>query len=249
MAFRPTRLQSLLLLVFVSKVHALSSSTTEWYPRRIQESVEYDKVVPSAYVRHALVETKEMARTAVQLYLESQEPDAFGEMVKLLSVCEHSKMDGGKVGWIENSATSNEEEHSILPREIQEALFSKSPKAGDVHILESNQGQVHVVKVEELAVLHRPTSASNSVLGGHAGRNALVPRSKLKGQGVTPEMPTQFQTYSIHTSGCQMNVADTERLAGVLQHELHLTPATTETSRRCDFQHVHHSRSRGTKSL
>jgi tRNA-2-methylthio-N6-dimethylallyladenosine synthase len=33
--------------------------------------------------------------------------------------------------------------------------------------------------------------------------------------------------YTIQTNGCQMNVADSERLEGILQHQLHMTKAIT----------------------
>jgi tRNA-2-methylthio-N6-dimethylallyladenosine synthase len=69
-------------------------------------------------------------------------------------------------------------------------------------------------------------------------------RSKLKGLGTTPKTPqiipnvdnlvTSSTTgnkkiakkYHVATSGCQMNVADSERLAGVLENKLNLEKAT-----------------------
>jgi tRNA-2-methylthio-N6-dimethylallyladenosine synthase len=87
-------------------------------------------------------------------------------------------------------------------------------------------------------------------VGSHSGHNAVLPRRTLKGIGVTPtgfglssglenrvnpqpdneddEEPTNhimMKTYSIQTAGCQMNVADSERMEGILQHELHMTRA------------------------
>jgi tRNA-2-methylthio-N6-dimethylallyladenosine synthase len=117
----------------------------------------------------------------------------------------------------------------VLPPKVQKALFDLSPKAGDVHILPSDIGQYHVVKVDELAVMHRPTARGDTpMLGGHSGVNAVIPRSKLKGQGVTPQLPDSPKTYLIHTTGCQMNVADTERLAGVLEKSLNLTQSPSQ---------------------
>jgi tRNA-2-methylthio-N6-dimethylallyladenosine synthase len=162
---------------------------------------------------------------AVDLYLQCRDKeDPFGSIASLLSV-----VDEDKVGWIEGGVVvSPQDENAVLPLEVQQALFDLSPKMGDIHILPSSIGQYHVVKVEELAVFHRSTveksSPSAMMVGGHSGQNALVVRSKLKGKGVTPEMPKHAKTYLIHTTGCQMNVADTERLAGVLENTLHLTP-------------------------
>jgi len=88
-------------------------------------------------------------------------------------------------------------------------------------------------------------------LGSFNGVNGLFPRNKLKGHGVMPRVPkferkrtgTQAaimidgrdgaepqqqqqepRTYAIQTNGCQMNVADSERLEGILQDELGLVP-------------------------
>ena len=88
-------------------------------------------------------------------------------------------------------------------------------------------------------------------LGSFSGVNGLFPRNKLKGHGVMPRVPkferkrtgTQAaitidrgdgaepkqqepepRTYAIQTNGCQMNVADSERLEGILQDELGLVP-------------------------
>ena len=92
----------------------------------------------------------------------------------------------------------------------------------------------------------------NAKLGSFRGVNALVPRNKLKGHGVMPTVPkferkrthdstapkgfdeyqdddpsaSRRRTYVIQTNGCQMNVADSERLEGILQDELGLVPIT-----------------------
>jgi tRNA-2-methylthio-N6-dimethylallyladenosine synthase len=206
-----------------SPLYSTTRDTSTWFPRRIQETIgeNYRQVVPSVYVRQIVVETKDVARMAVDLYLQCREEDPFGSIASNISVVDE---DMGR-GWIEVSQLNN----SVLPPEVQQALFDLSPKLGDVHILPSNIGQYHVIKVEELAVFYRTTVEADPsfMLGGHSGQNALVARSKFKGQGVTPELPQHPKTYLIHTAGCQMNVADTERLAGVLENALQLTPVSS----------------------
>ena len=66
----------------------------------------------------------------------------------------------------------------------------------------------------------------NNVVGAHRGSNSLLKRPKLKGAGVLPVLPSNMTTYTIQTSGCQMNVADSERLEGILQDQLHLIRAS-----------------------
>jgi len=65
----------------------------------------------------------------------------------------------------------------------------------------------------------------------------ITSRPKLKGSGITPITPeiiksgqvlsdsscTEAKSYHIATSGCQMNVSDSERLAGILENNLKLT--------------------------
>lgn len=91
-------------------------------------------------------------------------------------------------------------------------------------------------------------------VGSHGGTNALIPRRRLKGLGVMPEVPTFVRrggggangadmdaaaaststatalarSYTIQTNGCQMNVADSERLEGILQHDLGLVKETSD---------------------
>ena len=234
-------LQALLLLLFVffqgyawSPLYSTTTDTLTWFPRRIQDSIgeNYRHVVPSIYVRQLVVETQDMARMVVDLYVQSREEDPFGSIIaSQISLLKDE--DKGR-GWIDNVSQRNTS--SILPPEVQQALLDVSPKTGDIHILPSDIGQYHVIKVEELAVFHRTTverkanTPSSIMVGGHSGQNARWVRSKLKGQGILPKLPQHPKTYFIHTAGCQMNVADTERLAGVLEHDLELTPVSSSSS-------------------
>jgi len=222
-----------------------SSASSAWYPRRIQESVDYNRVVESAFLRHIVVETPEMANTAMESYRQMDTVDPFDDLAKTISACSQTREEGGRIGWIEppqndrsNDASSAS---SILPNDVIEQLFDLLPKNGDVHVIESQiTNQFHIVKVEEIAVLNKPTlftteieGIPNKLIGSHEGKNALIPRSKLKGIGVTPTLPDfsspdTNKTYVIHTAGCQMNMADTERLAGVLEHSLGMKPVSSK---------------------
>jgi hypothetical protein len=105
-----------------------------------------------------------------------------------------------------------------------------------VHILESSTTQqVHVVRVEELLIQHNtnliPDQKKETRIGSHGGINTILPRRKLKGHGIMPQFPDlqnepQNKSYFIRTNGCQMNVADSERLAGILENDLKLKPAS-----------------------
>lgn len=148
---------------------------------------------------------------------------------------------------------------SLIPDDVLEKLVALQPKAGDVHIVgpSSSTNQVHVIRVEELYVPNVLPKAIERVyagdesdlkLGAFNGVNQLVPRNKLKGHGVMPRVPKferrhkgetevlqqqqqQQRTYAIQTNGCQMNVADSERLEGILQDELGLAPIPDGSSK------------------
>jgi tRNA-2-methylthio-N6-dimethylallyladenosine synthase len=220
------------LLTVLHSTESFSAFTktnpSQWFPTRIQEDVEYEKVVGSIYLRHIVVETKDMAQIVVQSYLKSTDEDPFGSIAKVLSACSQTRQDGGRIGWLD----SRHPKDSLLPKDVFEQLWTIQPKSGDIHIIPSNYTQqIHVVKVEELLLNHWMTSTgrvTSQRVGAHYGKNALVSRSKLKGRGVSPSMPQNPKTYQIHTAGCQMNVADTERLAGVLEQQLGLAPSTSD---------------------
>jgi hypothetical protein len=210
--------------------------TTSWFPTRIQEDVDYTALVKSLYLRHIVVETKETAQLALEQYIaDTSSRDPFGSLAQRISACPESRQEGGKVGWID---VVDGIPSPLLPRDVFDQLVQLSPKSGDVHILSSQStGQVHLVRVEELLIQHNPSRGADSTtttstiarIGSHRGQNAMVSRSKLKGQGVMPQFPelTPQKKYFIQTNGCQMNVADSERLAGILENQMQLTSAKT----------------------
>jgi len=92
----------------------------------------------------------------------------------------------------------------------------------------------NVVLVEELLVQHQKETPKhlldlNVPIGAFKGMNSMLPTRKLKGKGVTPEFPSELRTkkYMVQTSGCQMNVADSERLAGVLENDIGMQSTTS----------------------
>lgn len=175
------------------------------------------------------------------------DPDPFGRLARTISACNATKYDGGTIGWIDREETTGATQPLdpiVVPTDVVRKLYQKRPKAGDMYILESTTTeQFHLIQVAELWI--RPPTISSLVdksdstdtskqqkIGSYAGTNLAFPRKKLKGDGVVPQFNTggQLQTYEIRTMGCQMNVADSERLEGVLQHQLSLRKIDTADS-------------------
>jgi tRNA-2-methylthio-N6-dimethylallyladenosine synthase len=272
-----------------------SAPASPWFPRRIQETVDYGAVVRGLYLRHIVTERADMAQAALHAYIESmssppvesnsqegeqqQHKDPFGYVASLLSACTYTREEGGTIGWVEppdkdilhknnNVDTVNKRPPPlttasvVLPESVIQQVYEQTPKAGDILIVQSTETeQWHIVYVSELWMdmplsptarqwgdttstttgktkTKTTTSTSTSSTattnedvdenavrtGSHGGSNTVFARKKLKGQGVLPVLPANtMKTYHIQTAGCQMNLADSERMAGILEHQLHLT--------------------------
>lgn len=210
---------------------AASTATTAWFPTRIQQTIDYDSSVQRLYLRHIVTETKALADATVQLYLNSTtDADPFATLAQQISVCSATKDEGGKIGWIERT-----DAYEILPPSVVQQVYTQTPKAGDLLVVSNEKTQQwHVIQVVELwLALSKDTAYEPHKVGAHGGRNAVLARNKLPGKGVLPTLPPTMSKYYIQTAGCQMNVADSERLAGVLQTNLQLKP--TDDPKQADL--------------
>ena len=214
-----------------------SSSSSPWFPTRIQDSFPYDQLVQRLFLRQVTTLTQDMAQLAVNEYqrllLETDTKDPFAYLVDSMSL---DKDDGGMLGWVDAPKTAQIDDW-IQPRLTQsviDKLYKQQPKSGDILTIQGPD-YWHVLQVLEVWMddpvrVMIENNSKNSTLkvtnvvpvGSYTGINSITPIKKLKGQGVLPEFP-ELQTYSIQTAGCQMNVADSERLAGILETELELT--------------------------
>ena len=181
-----------------------------------------DRPNPNETTQSATATDSLLPRTVVQQLFE-QQPKA-GDVVILSSTTAHSETA---------SPSTDNDSTSPWPR-------APPPPQAQAH------EQFHIVQVLELWTTlalaeHDNTKTHNhhkeddpaqpGSIGWHGGANVVVPRrtKKLKGSGISPRVRhwTEWSTYQILTTGCQMNVADSERLEGVLQTQLQLKPLTT----------------------
>ncbi len=117
-----------------------------------------------------------------------------------------------------------------------------------------DDGKIHLCRIDDLLIDYIPNSDKSTnqekeqntdtfMNFKQRGVNKVITsRPKLKGQGTRPRSPKIIstseimdtfesanadvaKTYHIATTGCQMNVADSERLAGVLENKLNLQPS------------------------
>lgn len=209
------------------KVKQNSPRRKDWFPSRIQETISYNDVIKSLYLRQIVTETKDMAVEAMKLVVSGgakndttsahfdSSRDPFGQISQTLSVCLVTKDDGGKIGWVEPDSND-----TILPVAVVQELYRRQPKAGDMELVYNDDSdQWHVLQVSEVWMDREKLFAWNTGvedaqeqrIGSFGGKNQIYPQRKLKGHGVLPTLPSHLQTYTIKTAGCQMNVADSER--------------------------------------
>jgi hypothetical protein len=173
----------------------------EWFQQQEQERL---RKVQSVRVRHILVSTSDLA-----LQLQDQLRDLktdFEELALQISNCESSRKEGGNVGWVSREDAFLDE---VLPLEVREAALAKKP--GDTVLVQSARGW-HLVKVEDVMYDLSRAIAPRSKPYGRDGAAYFAPLKELLDKDESTTL-----TYSVETMGCQMNSADSERIAGQLE--------------------------------
>jgi len=173
----------------------------EWFQQQEQERV---RKVQSVLVRHILVSTSDLA-----LQLQDQIRDSktdFETLASQISNCEASREEGGNVGWV---SLGDDFLDDVLPANAREAALLKKP--GDMTLVETERGW-HLVKVEDVMYDLTRAVTARSKPYGRDGAAYFAPLKELLDKDVSTTL-----TYSIETMGCQMNSADSERIAGQLE--------------------------------
>jgi len=182
------------------------------YATKASEVVD-SRSIQAFYLRHILVETPEMARAILEEIKKGQD---FSELAQGISACAQTRSEGGAIGWVDaldavSTSPVNTEAQAVveelLPNEAREAISSNKP--GDIVLVQSTRGW-HLIKVED--VMTKLNTLSK------------VPGKRLPGSGVerSPlrdlmDAKDRQMTYTLETMGCQMNVADSERMEGQLE--------------------------------
>ena len=244
----------------------------EWFPVKpadaLSPSYGYDTLVRSAYLRHILVASEEMANLIMDVYLKGgnlpdindeiysqTDGDIFTRLASDVSLCQATREDGGKVGWVDNPKNKDNDSNrlektngvvsEIISSDVIQTIFEQRVKGGDILKVkaDSDDNGWHIIRVDDLHIELQPST----MVSGIDSKNIInKKRKKLKGSGYVPLSPKfekvcnnngiedydkQSKTiysvpnakhYKILTAGCQMNVADSERIMGVLEGELGL---------------------------
>ncbi|CEM00604.1 unnamed protein product [Vitrella brassicaformis CCMP3155] len=187
-----------------------------WFPTRAQEVVD-TRTVQAVRVSHILLETESLAELALER-LRQGDVD-FADLAEVASICQATKQDKGQVGWV---SLKDDFLDPIMPLEVREAAMALKP--GDMTTVRSGRG-VHIVKVEDVMALLTPTASQprskmpgSGQLLAASGLSRLFKKTVGAADGLEGERERESEwRYFVDTMGCQMNKADSERMAGQLE--------------------------------
>jgi len=175
-------------------------------------------------VSHCLFATRALAEESLQR-LRTAQVD-FETLAGTVSACRETREEKGAVGWINvvshnedhddddnddtssnnnTSSKNNSNEHldAILPRSARETLVQMVTKPGDVVLLQSSRGY-HLIQIVDIM-------ANVSAMAVHRRKRRHAQNNSSQSLGLEDNL-----TYKIETMGCQMNLADSERIEGQL---------------------------------
>lgn len=139
----------------------------------------------------------------------------FDDLARQISLCIETRDKGGSIGWVtidDQDGSKNEHLDGLFPLQAREQAVHITTKPGDIVLVQSSRGY-HLVQVQDVMadvrkmshLKHRKKQVNNS-----ASRVALA-------AGSDDDETKKNLTYKIETMGCQMNLADSERIEGQLQ--------------------------------
>lgn len=173
-------------------------------------------------LRHILFATEELAQSTLHKLRAGD--ILFEELATQLSACSETREKGGEIGWVSvtDSASSLDasaildEAHldPLLPSAARETVIQITTKPGDIISVQSERG-FHLVQVVDIMADVRKMA---SIRKPRAKRTEHQPPDKLTGvlSGALNNDNVDL-TYKLETMGCQMNMADSERIEGQLQ--------------------------------
>ena len=153
-----------------------------------------EHVVARVRVRHVLVATEAMADLVLQ---QLREGAAMADLASTLSLDEASRAAGGDLGW---------RGRGQLDPELELLCFNAAP---NVAFQAQTYRGYHVVRVEDAEYKLVPTVRKERS-GRHQLRASTARRRRRR-------VGSDGRRYNIQTLGCQMNLADSERMAGELE--------------------------------
>jgi len=197
------------------------------YPTQRGQTVDSRKIIATGAGRlhltavriaHILFASMDLAETSLHELRKANL--SFEELAKQISMCSESRDKGGSVGWVtidDQDGSKNEHLNEIFPPQARQQAIHITTKPGDIVLVESPRG-FHLVQildvmadVRKMSMLKQRKVTKNS--------SALLSGVRVASAGVSEGSGKDKKdlTYKLETMGCQMNLADSERIEGQLQ--------------------------------
>lgn len=164
-----------------------------------------EQVVERVRVRHILLATEELADLVLRQLGEGN--TSMDELARSLSLDQATRAQGGDLGWHGRGS---------LEPEMELYCFNAAPRVA--FKLQTQRG-FHVVRVEDAEYKLIPTVVKSRYRRG----GETVPGNRGRPEDVSG-VADGHRLYNVQTFGCQMNLADSERMAGELE--------------RCGYRHT-----------
>lgn len=222
---------------FLSMVSTSPTSTTDdlspKYPTLRGTTVDSRKIIAegagkkhltAVRLSHILFLSEELASSSLSKLRQAD--ITFDDLASQISNCAETRDAGGSIGWVSCSEGDGTNEHldGFFPTEARNEVIGKSTKPGDIIKVKSPLG-FHLVQIVDVMVDVRKMSTKK--LRPRKGRAQKEANSRkigiLRGalsdqlKNTNRDMCDELH-YKIETMGCQMNIADSERIEGQLQN-------------------------------
>lgn len=233
----PTKATITITTTDQSPATTTATATTAW-PTRRGTTVDSRKIIATGAGRqhlmavrlaHILFASEELAEAS--LHELRTATIAFEDLARQISLCEETRDAGGTIGWVstgdadaandDGPANSNEHLDGIFPQQARQQAVAITTKPGDIVMVQSSRGYHLVQVVDVMANVRKMAFLKPRKKKDQDGKGVLS--GALLEDGSTKDL-----TYKMETMGCQMNVADSERIEGQLQ-SLGIRPLDPET--------------------
>lgn len=206
------------------------SKSSPAYPTQRGSEVDSRKIIANGTARenliavrlkHILFASEELATQSLASLRSAQMN--FDELARQITNCAETRDKGGEIGWV-NTKLDNQHLDAILPEKARLEVIGSSTKPGDVVLTSSHRGY-HLVQIMDHMVDVRKMSLVKERNNPHSGEFEIEQR-RLRGilggaLSANLQKGDDYKvdlTYKVETMGCQMNIADSERMEGQLQN-------------------------------
>jgi len=134
-------------------------------------------------------------------------------------MCSESRDKGGSIGWVtidDQDGSKNEHLDELFPSQARQQAIHITTKPGDIVLVESPRG-FHLVQILDVMADVRKMSMLKQRKLSRNGYAQSGARVASFGVNAGSGEEKKDLTYKLETMGCQMNLADSERIEGQLQ--------------------------------